>query len=148
MEDIIMKIVELEMNIMSVPQGYYLVHAISKDLNFQVGLPALFDKTYNLKEKLIKYVEDTGDSIELGDCLLVDNVFSLVVKESSYDMPDKDLLCDAISLMRDYVEDRMIKKIAMPKVCCGRNGLEWDEVKEMFSAGLYDLDIEILVCTQ
>ena len=35
-----MKIVELEINIMAVPQGYYLAQGISRDLNFKVGLPA------------------------------------------------------------------------------------------------------------
>ena len=35
-----MKIAELEINIMAVPQGYYLAQGISRDLNFKVGLPA------------------------------------------------------------------------------------------------------------
>jgi hypothetical protein len=47
-----MKIAELEINIMAVPQGYYLAQGISRDLNFKVGLPAAFEKTYNLKEKV------------------------------------------------------------------------------------------------
>ena len=43
-----MKIVELEINIMAVPQGYYLAQGISRDLNFKVGLPAAFEKTYKM----------------------------------------------------------------------------------------------------
>jgi hypothetical protein len=68
-----MKIVELEINIMAVPQGYYLAQGISRDLNFKVGLPAVFEKTYNLKEKLT----DKYDEIECGETYLIDNVYSL-----------------------------------------------------------------------
>lgn len=71
-----MKIAELEINIMAVPQGYYLAQGISRDLNFKVGLPAVFEKTYNLKEKLT----DKYDEIECGETYLIDNVYSLVVK--------------------------------------------------------------------
>lgn len=71
-----MKIVELEINIMAVPQGYYLAQGISRDLNFKVGLPAAFEKTYSLKEKLT----DKYDEIECGETYLIDNVYSLVVK--------------------------------------------------------------------
>ena len=83
-----MKIVELEINIMAVPQGYYLAQGISRDLNFKDGLPAAFEKTYNLKVKLT----DKYDEIECGETYLIDNVYSLVVKDSSYDSPDRDLL--------------------------------------------------------
>ena len=47
-----MKMVELEINIMGVPQGYYLAQGISRDLNFKVGLPAVFEKQYNMAAKL------------------------------------------------------------------------------------------------
>lgn len=96
-----MKIAELEINIMAVPQGYYLAQGISRDLNFKVGLPAAFEKTYNLKEKLT----DKYDEIECGETYLIDNVYSLVVKDSSYDSPDRDLLMEALVNLRDQMEE-------------------------------------------
>ena len=140
-----MKIKELEINIMAVPQGYYLAQGISRDLNFKVGLPALFEKTYNLKEKL---AANYDEEIEIGEVYLVDNVYSLVVKDSSYDKPDRDVLMDALVELRDQMEEDMVTKLAIPKLCCGRNGLEWDDVKAMISFVFGDSDIQILVCVQ
>ncbi len=140
-----MKITELEINIMAVPQGYYLAQGISRDLNFKVGLPALFEKTYNLKEKL---AANYDEEIEIGEVYLIDNVFSLVVKDSSYDRPDRDVLMDALVELRDQMEEDMVTKLAIPKLCCGRNGLEWDDVKAMISFVFGDSDVQILVCVQ
>lgn len=140
-----MKITELEINIMAVPQGYYLAQGISRDLNFKVGLPALFEKTYNLKEKL---AANYDEEIEIGEVYLIDNVYSLVVKDSSYDRPDRDVLMDALVKLRDQMEEDMVTKLAIPKLCCGRNGLEWDDVKAMVSFVFGDSDVQILVCVQ
>ncbi len=139
-----MKMVELEINIMGVPQGYYLAQGISRDLNFKVGLPAVFEKQYNMAAKLKRNYTD----IELGKALLVDNVFNLVAKDSSYDFPDRDMLMDAIINMRDQMETNMVTKLAIPKICCGRNGLDWDDVKSMFEFIFDDSDVQILVCLQ
>lgn len=139
-----MKMVELEINIMGVPQGYYLAQGISRDLNFKVGLPAVFEKQYNMAAKLKRNYTD----IELGKALLVDNVFNLVAKDSSYDFPDRDVLMDAIINMRDQMETNMVTKLAIPKICCGRNGLDWDDVKSMFEFIFDDSDVQILVCLQ
>lgn len=139
-----MKMVELEINIMGVPQGYYLAQGISRDLNFKVGLPAVFEKQYNMVTKLKRNYTD----IELGKALLVDNVFNLVAKDSSYDFPDRDMLMDAIINMRDQMETNMVTKLAIPKICCGRNGLDWDDVKSMFEFIFDDSDVQILVCLQ
>ncbi len=139
-----MKMVELEINIMGVPQGYYLAQGISRDLNFKVGLPAVFEKQYNMAAKLKRNYTD----IELGKALLVDNVFNLVAKDSSYDFPDRDMLMDAIINMRDQMETNMVTKLAIPKICCGRNGFDWDDVKSMFEFIFDDSDVQILVCLQ
>ena len=146
-----MKITEVELNIMSAPQSYYLANGISRDLNFATGLPAVFDKMYNMKEKIETFYQDEYTHepvIELGEAVLIDNVFNLVVKESSYDKPDKDRLLDAITDMRDQMEEEVITKLAIPKICCGRNGLNWDDVKAMFELVFVDADVQILVCVQ
>lgn len=139
-----MKIVELEINIMAVPQGYYLAQGISRDLNFKVGLQAVFEKTYDLKEKLT----DKYDEIECGETYLVDNVYSLVVKDSSYNSPDRDLFMEALVNLRDQMEENKTTKLAIPRLCCGRGGLDWDDVKAMIGFVFGDADIQILVCVQ
>ena len=144
-----MKMIEIDLNIMSAPQRYYLAQGIPKDLNFSTALPALFERMYGMNEKIeASYVDDYTDNvdIELGEAILVDNVFNLIVKENSYNKPDSDRLLDAIVNMRDQMDAKMIKKLAIPKICCGRNGLEWDDVRSMFEFVFADSDVQILVC--
>lgn len=146
-----MKMIEIDLNIMSAPQSYYLAQGISKDLNFSTGLPALFERMYGMKEKIETFRADEysdNADIELGEAVLIDNVFNLVVKESSYNKPDADRLLDALTDMRDQMDAKMIKKLAIPKICCGRNGLEWDDVKSALEFVFDDSDVQILVCVQ
>ena len=143
-----MKMTEIEMNIMSVPQGYYLATAISRDKKFQVGLPALFEKNYKISKKLDRLESQFGEELRIGDACLIDNVYLLVVKDSSYDAPDRDALIDAISQMHDNMNDFMVDKIAIPRLCCGKNGLDWDDVKAILEAEFQYDDVEILVCVQ
>ena len=49
--------------------------------------------------------------------------------------------------MRDYCEEYDIVKIAMPRIGCGLDRLEWDKVYDMLEDVLYTTDIEILICT-
>jgi len=142
-----MKITEVNMSIFSAPQGYYAAGAISRDLNFSVGLPALYDKTFNIKKRF-EYVYGESDEIEVGKSYSLGNLFLLVVKDSSYDSPNKKELFNAIENMRDIMEYESVGKLAMPKICCGKNGLEWEEVERMLEMIFGDSNVEILVCCQ
>ena len=140
-----MNIVEVSMNIFSAPQGYYLAQAISRDKNFKTGLPAQFEKVFDVSKKL-RTVYDSD--LTIGEAYLTGNLFSLVVKDSSYDAPDRDALMDSIVSMRDIMEAEGVNKLAIPKLCCGKMGLEWDEVKAMFQIVFDDSDVNIIVCCQ
>lgn len=142
-----MKITEVNMNIIAVPQGWYIAHAISADLNFKVGLPALMDRTFNLKDRLEKYY-DEEEEIKPGFTYPLGNIFSLVVKKNSFDAPDEEALMDALVGLRDSVEEEFVTKLAMPKICSGRKGLPWENVLEMIEFVFADADIDILICVQ
>ena len=141
-----MKITEVNMNLITVPQGWYIAHAISADLNFKVGLPAVMDRVYHIEQRMKKIFDE--DEIKPGYTFQLGNLFNLVVKDSTYDAPDIDSLMDALVGMRDYLEDEEADRLAIPKLCCGRNGLEWEEVLETIKFVFEDSDIEIMVCIQ
>ena len=86
-----LNMVEVNMNVLCAPQGYYLAQAISRDMNFKIGLPAQFDKAFNV-EKRIRALNDFD--LEIGKAYVIGNLFSLVVKDSSYDAPDNEALFD------------------------------------------------------
>jgi len=48
--------------------------------------------------------------------------------------------------MRRLIINNNIKFIAMPKIGCGLDRLQWGMVREIITEVFNDLDIEILVC--
>ena len=137
---------ELPMNIISVPQGWYIAHAIRADLNFSTGLPATMDKVFDIGNRLEVIKEHFG--ITPGEVLQLGNLYNLIVKESSYDSPDREALADALIELRDNLEGDGAKKLAMPRICTGRNGLPWKDVLEMIDEAFDGMDILILICVQ
>ncbi len=141
-----MEIVEIKNNIISVPQGWYIAHAISSDFNFNAGLPKIMDSVFNLKDSLDCLY--SGTSFDVGTAIQTGNVFNLIVKESSYDAPDEQALLDALIDLRDLCDSMGIKKLAMPKICSGKNGLDWENVVlETIKFVFDDSDITILICS-
>lgn len=55
---------------------------------------------------------------------------------------------EALVNLRDQMEENKVTKLAIPRLCCGRGGLDWDDVKAMIGFVFGDADIQILVCVQ
>lgn len=142
-----MHFTEINGDLFAVPQGYYLAHCISGDFALGAGIAKQFDKEYNMRFKLFRdYPIEIGEKFGyVGKALLVDNVFNLVTKPKCYHKPNYDTLIDTIIDMREQCETRNITKLAMPKIGCGLDKLDWSRVREIIEEVFEDYDIEILV---
>lgn len=138
-----MKFEEKVMDILEVPNKYFIVHASSCDLDMSTGLAKILDNSYDLVEG-IKRKEIYG--IIPGECTLFNKVFTLFVKEKSYDKVTSENLKSAILNLRDMVEDEGVHFLAFPTICCGNMGMKWSEVKNIIKSAFYDTDVEILIC--
>ena len=134
-----MKINEIKMDIATVPQGYTLVGAFSTDKNFSIGTPGLFNRTFEITNR-------TDGDFKVGTAKRIDNLYMLFVKESSYDMPDWTALENALCDLRKKVTKKRIRKLAMPKICTGGGGFDWQQVENLICDIFDDVDVEILVC--
>ena len=136
-----------------VPQGYYLAHCISNDFALGAGIAKQFVGIYNMKFKLIDAYRD-GDIYDkignvgqyVGQALLIDNVFNLVTKERGFHRPTYGDLRSALECMKDIMSDIYATKLAMPKIGCGLDGLDWNKVEEIIKEVFEDTDVEILIC--
>lgn len=131
-------------NLLEVEQGFYLAHCISGDFSLGAGLAKAIDEAYAMREKLHIYY-----LIQEKPCaLLVDNVFNLVTKAEIKDRPTCDTLKQALSSMKDQMEFLHVRKLAIPKLGCGRDGLDWDKVetliKEIFEDYHEELEIRVV----
>lgn len=136
-------------DLFTVPQGYYLAHCISGDYSLGAGIAAQFVDVYNMRYKLHRNypIPDGEKFANVGEALLIDNVFNLVTKDRVYHKPTYDTLIETLKDMKEQCENLDINKIAMPRIGCGLDGLSWDTVEEIIMEVFEDTDMEILICT-
>lgn len=139
-----MNILHEKRDVFTVPQGYYILGALSTDFEYNVGFPKAFDNVFDLKYRIKKCMPD--DQFNPGDVLTIGNAIVLFVKESSYDAVDEKALYESLMTLRDVLEEEGIEKIAMPKICSGKNGIPWDITLDVISHVFRDADVEILIC--
>lgn len=52
---------------------------------------------------------------------------------------------ESLAELKEYVDKNSIKRIFMPRIGCGLDGLKWEKVKAIIEEIFADADIEILV---
>lgn len=143
-----MVIKEEIMDLFTVPQGYYLAHCISGDYALGAGIAKQFVENYNMRFKLHKNypIPDGERFANVGQALLVDNVFNLVTKARVFHKPTYESLYDTLLDMRIQCENLDISRLAVPLLGCGLDRLNWEQVKDVIEDVFDSTDIEILVC--
>ena len=76
----------------------------------------------------------------------VGSVFNLVIKEKYWHKPTLETLKAALLDMKAYATNMQVDKIAMPRIGCGLDKLDWHNVKPMIEETFKDTPIEIMVC--
>lgn len=139
---------EIKKDLFDVPSKYYLAHCINGSYNLGAGIAKTFRDRLFMQSKLrsIYPIEEGEESMYIGNALLVGNVFNLVTKAHHYDKPTYEALCSALLDMRNQCRTLGVTHLAMPKIGCGLDGLDWDRVSAMIKEVFSDLDIDILVC--
>ena len=141
---------EEKINILNVPDGYMLVSDFSADMKYKNGVSKVLNEAFNiednLNDSLIIIDGDLEDPLDLGQIYEIGNLYMLIVKSNYYDTPDHSYLMESLEELRKQCEFYHIKKLAMPKICTGNKGFEWDDVRQIIEFVFNDSDIEILVC--
>lgn len=143
-----MVIKEEVMDLFTAPQGYYLAHCISGDYALGAGIAKQFVENYNMRFKLHKNypIPDGEKFANVGQALLVDNVFNLVTKARVFHKPTYESLYDTLLDMRFQCENLDVSRLAVPLLGCGLDRLNWEQVKDIIEDVFDSTDIEILVC--
>lgn len=139
-----MTITTVKKDLFTMPQGYHLAHAISSDFALGAGIAKIFDSVYNMRFKLFNKYPDY--KYHGGDALLVNNVFNLVTKEKYWHKPTYESVRCALEMMRELMDFEGITKLAMPRLGCGLDRLQWSKVYEIICEVFEDVDVEIVIC--
>lgn len=141
---------EEKRNLFTVDKDYYLAHCISADFGMGAGIVVQFNRRYDMKQRLRRtypdYLNHWQKECLNGDCIVVDNVFNLITKERVYNKPTYASVENALKKCKKYAVEQDITKIAMPRIGCGLDGLEWELVSDIIKRVFVETDIQVLVC--
>lgn len=152
-----MKLTEINKNLFNM-YGYAFAHCISADFALGAGIAKEFDRRYDCRKYLFGIFEKSWiprwDKTQVryrGGCIPVfaDNnvvIFNLVTKRNYWDKPTLATLEEALCWMKEQCEVYHINKVAMPRIGCGLDRLNWSDVKPLIEKVFKDTDIEIVVC--
>ncbi|XP_030373361.1 uncharacterized protein LOC115623243 [Scaptodrosophila lebanonensis] len=141
------KIVESKLDLFQAPQSYALAHAVESSFSAARGTLAwqfslIFGDVEELRQR----------RVTRGNCAVLEHnsrfVYYLVTKENLYATSTYDDVQAALICMREHMRNHEINKVAMPRICCGTDGLEWKQVKRIIQQifAHIDYNVEILVC--
>ena len=127
---------------MLVPDHYYLAHCIAADLGMGAGIAVPMQKKFGIRGQIQK----NYTTVTHPDCILTGRILNLITKKSSYGKPSYLSLRISLLKARSICQTFHIAHLAMPKIGCGLDRLQWGKVREMIKEIFKDDDIEILVC--
>lgn len=139
---------EIKKDLFEVPACYQLAHCINGAYTLGAGIAKEFEDRMRMSHFLMLFypINEGEESKYIGKALIVGRVFNLVTKAHHYNKPTYEALYSALKDMRDQCEARGIRCLAMPKIGCGLDRLDWNKVSAMVKEVFSDLDIDILVC--
>lgn len=124
------------------------VHCISADFVLGAGIAAEFTRRGVKAELCSTYPMNVWYGVGYGlpasmsgGCM----VYNLVTKAKCNDKPTIATLQDALDSLREYVISHNITKIVMPKIGCGLDKLNWDDVSVHIMDTFADTSVDITV---
>ena len=122
-------------------KNIYLVHCISRDCEMGLGIAKAFNKKYPSMKNSLKSRISNNTVCELYN----NKVFNLITKNKYWQKPTYISLENSLKAMANDCWLLNIKILAMPRIACGLDKLNWNRIKAMLEDIFKDLDITIYV---
>ena len=126
------------------PSEAAFVHCISEDISLGKGIALQFRRKFNKISELKAQKVRTGGVavIRLPNRI----IYNLVTKKNAWDKPLLSDLKNSLITCRNFSLSDGIKILAMPRIGCGLDGLNWEkQVKPMLEEVFENTNIKILV---
>ncbi|CAH0547635.1 unnamed protein product [Brassicogethes aeneus] len=138
------KIVEQQADLFAMGKDYSLAHCVAEDMGMGSGIAVQFRRDFKRVDELLSQKARQGEMALLE----VDGrfIYYLVTKRESSGKPTYEKFFSSLKNWRNHVQQHNIKKLAIPRIGCGLDRLEWDKVKFMMEFLFRDVDTEIVVC--
>lgn len=109
------------------------------------GIAIVFRNKFDQIDKLKKQGGKPGSV-----AVLKDNdrfIYYLISKNDSYEKPTYKNLFLSLNSMKDHMIQNNVKKLAIPRIGCELDRLQWEKVREQLHKVFDDVDVKIVVYT-
>jgi O-acetyl-ADP-ribose deacetylase (regulator of RNase III) len=121
-----------------------LCHCVSEDLVMGKGIAEGFKERFKQVKELKSQHVKVGGMATLQDETRF--IYYLVTKRKYFHKPTYESLRNSLKQMKQHMEQNKITDLAMPRIGCGLDRLEWTKVKEMILRLFGDCDnLKIIV---
>ena len=123
-----------------------LAHCVSQDMKLGKGIAKIFREKFGRVKELESMRIGIGG---MGALKLTNSkfVYNLVTKAKYSDFPTYETLRKSLLAMKIHALEHTVETIAMPKIGCGLDKLEWNAVRTLIKNVFLDTDIRITVYT-
>ncbi|BFZ09269.1 hypothetical protein BsWGS_12308 [Bradybaena similaris] len=143
MQPTMVQITEVKGDLFDCPGSYSLAHCVSQDLHMSKGIAAIFKQKFGGLDEL----QAQGATVGGVAVLSRENrhIYYLVTKFKYNQKPNYADLESSLHKMKDHMLKNDVKHLAMPKIGCGLDRLQWSKVEELIQKVFGDMDIMISV---
>ena len=133
-------------DLMSCGSFWSLAHCASQDLHMGKGIATHFRRLFGGIHELV------AQKGCVGSCIVLHRqnryIFYLITKKKYYGKPSYTALESSLVALKRQCIENGIKYLAMPKIGCGLDGLNWQKVKSMIIRIFQGTDITLKICMQ
>lgn len=135
---------EIEGDLFSAPKDHSLAHCVTSDLKMGAGIAVKFKQVFKGVDELRAQNVGVGGVATLKDGQRF--VYYLITKKSTYDKPTYEDLTRSLEAMKKHMSENGAKKLAIPRIGCGIDGMEWPKVKSILNSTFgKEGDFEVVV---
>ena len=130
---------EIRGDALSVGGDFVLAHCISRDCRLGKGIAKDIDDAYCVRRVLFAsgfhrgvekvFLVEASERFAGGRGKKL--IANMVNKEKYWEKPKYDSMREALVALRGSMEKYHLQKVAMPRIACGLDGLDWQEVKKV-----------------
>ncbi|XP_075411263.1 ADP-ribose glycohydrolase OARD1 [Tenrec ecaudatus] len=132
-------------DLFSCPKTDSLAHCISEDCRMGAGIAVLFKKKFGGVQELLSQQKKTGEVAVLkrdGQY-----IYYLITKKRASHKPTYENLQKSLEAMKTHCLQNGVTNLSMPRIGCGLDGLQWENVSTILEEVFEATDIQITVYT-
>lgn len=131
-------------DLFSVKNTHVIVYPIAANAKCSDDISKLISDRFDMSS--VKQAARTRE-LSVGSCFGVGNVMRLITKERDTHRTTYEHLAWSLVALRSLCDSLKINKLAMPRVCCDGDKLDWNRVRQIIFKTFGTRDIEIVVYT-